>query len=216
MERFKRAWEESVQPNLLAWVIFAIVSYFVSGLTLYLGIFPIIVEVRAAAREKRAPEVGNLFDFSKWGQFIPYWLIFMALNVVLAVIFLCIVGGAVLMGQVNEVLGMICSFLGLLIMLLSSLAINFGAFMAPWVMTSGKFAPLDSLKVSFAFAFRTIVPIVIHALIASVLVMIATILCYAPVAVAVPVALVATSYFYDDFEPIIIEVAQQKQIPIKE
>ena len=92
MERFKRAWEESVQPNLLAWVIFAVVSYFVSVFTLYLGIFPIIAEVRASAREKRAPEVGNLFDFSKWGQFLPYWLTFMALNVVLAVIFLCIIG----------------------------------------------------------------------------------------------------------------------------
>jgi len=55
MERFKRAWEENVQQNLIPWILFVIVSYFVTVFSLYIGLFPIIAEVRAAGRERRRP-----------------------------------------------------------------------------------------------------------------------------------------------------------------
>ena len=215
MERFKRAWEENVQQNLIPWILFVIVSYFVTVFSLYIGLFPIIAEVRAAGRERRAPEIGNLFDFSKWGQYIPHWLALMGLNVLMLIVFMVIGGGSAVLFQVHEVVGMICSFLGLLLMIVVSLAINLGAFMAPWVMTSGKFSPLDALKVSFSFGLSNIGAILIHGLVAMLIVFVSELLCFLPILVAIPVVLLATSYFYDEFESNILDLAQQKQIPIK-
>jgi len=170
VDHIKAGWE-TVQPNLVGWIIYTVVFGVVVSVTFGLGAILGINFVRgakAAVDSGGAPEIGALFNFD---------------NIVQDIITMVIVGVANSIGSALAGIG--------------ALITGTALFWAPMLVADGQAEAVDACKASVAHAKANFMEILVFLLIASVLNMAGAIACGLGMIVTAPVTVAAGILYYN-------------------
>lgn len=169
-----------VKENLVGWIIFGLVLLIAQSFLI--GIFLLPQAYRAIGKaidNDAAPELGDLFNFDNIGTDAMVMLIYL-----LAIL------------------------VGLCLCVLPGWAAAILLFWAPMIAADHpEMAPMDIMKTSFEASKSRFIAILIFALIAGLLQMVATMLCYFPVFVAWPTILTGQLLFWRAEKEGIMEAA---------
>ena len=189
MDHFSSAWAV-VKENLSAWIIFGLVYSLAVSITGGLAALLITPNVfratRNALQQNRGPEIGELFNFDHVGDDIMAMLLY---------------GVAIGIGSVACGVGALAA------------AVLF--FWVPMLAADGHFGAMESMKASMAHAKGAIGPIVIFTLIAYALNSVASLLCFLPILVTLPISIVAMWQYYQLEQGAIHQAAAQAGVPTK-
>ena len=187
MDHIKAGWE-TVQPNLVGWIIytvvFGVVVSFTFGLGAILGI-NFIRGAKSAIDEGTAPEIGGLFNFD---------------NIVQDLITMIIVGVANSIGSALAGIG--------------ALITGTVLFWAPMLVADGKAEAVEACKASVAHAKANFMEILIFLLIASVVNMVGALACGLGMIVTAPVTVAAGILYYNSAKDEILSLAQQDGVTL--
>ena len=212
---YQRAWK-LIQGHLVPYFLYAVVCFFVSGITFHLPRLNILRELRAATKESRAPDIKNALDIDKIKNDIPMWGFMLGTQVGLSlVIGMCLVPLALItfvLGNILEVF-LIVGVLGIsIIAVLSSFSLVILLFWVPWIYLEEKLEPLNVIKASILYGKSQMIPVFVHLLILQILTMLCAVACYLPVFLGLVVGMVATVYLYDDHRVRIQKLIQEKNL----
>lgn len=171
LDYYQKGFNE-VSKNLVPWVLF----YFVFGIAVTFscglaGVFSAsaLREVRDALAGGRGPEIGNIFRTDQINNDAVNWLIFL---------------GAVMLGSLVGGIG--GTIAGVLLQMHMPLA------------AENRFLPMDNAKLSVRHVSAHAVDHIVFFIASGVLIAVASMLCFVPVLVAVPVAQAAMWLWYMD------------------
>ena len=158
-----------VKENLVGWIIFGLVLLIAQSFIIGIFLLPQAYRAIGKAIDKdAAPELGDLFNFDNIGT-----------------------------DAVVVVISLVAIVVGLMLCVLPGWAAALLLFWAPMIAADHpEMAPMDIIKTSFEASKSRFVAVLIFGLLAGVLQMVATMLCYFPVFVAFPTILAGQLLFF--------------------
>ncbi len=186
VDHFKSGWEV-VKPTLVPWIVFALIFLVILSTGLGLFLMPNAFRaIRDAVDRQQGPELSDLFDFSNISDDLVAMLVYMV-GVTIGS-FLCGVG-----------------------------AIPAGVllFWVPMLAAEGQFGGVECAKASLAHAKANFMAILVFMLVAILINSAASLLCYIPVLVSMPVTFAAQWLYYTRNRDEILAAASAAGVPTK-